>query len=79
MSAVYRGVRVGSTGLRVKQYGADDGLKIAPHAQSVVHEDTGDTADVSRAGIARDQVLDELTTYKGRQVGVLENVIQGRV
>ena len=67
------------TGFRVHQDPIHYGFQVAAHAASVVVEDRSDTGHVSRAGIARDQVLNELPGNEWADVGVTEDVLQGRV
>jgi hypothetical protein len=51
-------------------------LHVAAHAGAVVGEDSGHARDVRRAGIAGDQMLDQLAADERADVGVVEDVGQ---
>ena len=76
MPTVKRWIGVADAGLLIQQDGADHGLQIATDTGAIVNKNLGDTAHVSRARIARHQLLDKLTTDKRRQVGMMENIIK---
>ena len=66
----------GVASLRVEQDLGDDRLQIAAHAQAVVFEDGGAVADVRRAWVAGDQMLDHLLAEERRQIGVIEERVE---
>ena len=63
-------------GFRVQQYGGDHRLHIAAHALTVVVESRRDARNISGAGIALHQVLDQLRADERPDVRVIEDVVE---
>src|SRR5262249_39937641 len=70
---------VSAARLRVHQDGLDHSSHISTHARTVVVERCGNSADVRRAGIAADQVKDQLPGDEWSHIGMVEDVLQSPV
>ena len=62
--------------MRVQEYGSPHRFHVATHATAVVDKDLGHPIDVSRAGVAGHQTLDQLLGNERGCVGVHEQSVQ---
>ncbi len=85
---IFGGGTVAAAGFGVEKHGGDQGLHIAALAgaerdsvggESAIGKGVGDPRHIRRTGIAGDQVADEPLGHKRRQVGMIEDDVQGGV